>query len=164
MKAIIAGFSFWVLLILLMAGAFKVDGQGQTLNPANQIVLNAQGQQSGQFNAPDLTVNYTYVRSGSDMQINGSIQFGMAIQANYAVVQTFQLGLALADAQGNVLGQQGLATAYANNVGDTINFSTSVVVPPQAASMAFTYTGQAYASGSSGGPDPTNFSFYPFTD
>ena len=164
MKAIIAGCSFSVLLILLTAGAFKVEGQGKTINPASQIALNAQGQQSGQFNAPDLTVNYTCVRTGSDMQLTGNVQFGMTIQANYSVVQTFQLGLALADAQGNVLGEQGVTTAYDNNVGDTINFSTSVVVPAQTASMAFTYTGQAYASGSSGGPDPTNFSFYPFTD
>jgi len=160
-KAIRVGFSFSVLLLLLMAGAFKVHGQ--TLNTANQIVLNKQGQQSGQFNAPDLTVNYTYVRTGGDMQLTGKVQFGMTIQANYAVVQTFQLGLALADAQGNVLEQQGLTTAYDNNVGDTINFSKSVVVPPQTASMAFTYTGQAYAAGS-GGPDPTNFSFYPITN
>ncbi len=158
-----AGFSFAVLIILFMAGASKVHGQGQTLNPASQIVLSAQGQQSGQFNAPDLTVNYTYVRTGGDMQLTGNIQFGMTIQANYAVVQTFQLGLALADAQGNVLGQQGLTTAFASNVGDTINFSKSVAVPPQAASMAFTYTGQAYAAGP-GGPDPTNFYFYPFTN
>lgn len=163
MKVIRAGCSLWVLLILLTAGAFKVDGQGQTLNPAHQIVLNAQGQQSGQFNAPDLTVNYTYVRSGGDMRLTGNVQFGMTIQANYAVVQTFQLGLALADAQGNVLGQQGLATAYDKNVGDTIKFSTSVAVPAQTASMAFTYTGQAYAEGS-GGPDPTNFYFYPFNN
>ena len=163
MKAIIAGFSFSVLLILLTAGAFKVEGQGKTINPANQVALNAQGQQSGQFNAPDLTVNYTYVRTGGDMQLTGNIQFGMTIQANYAVVQTFQLGLALADAQGNVLGQRGLATAYASNVGDTINFSSSVAIPPQTAAMAFTYTGQAYAAGP-GGPDPTNFYFYPFTN
>ncbi len=163
MNVIRWGCSFSVLLIVLMAGAFKVDGQGQTLNPANQIVLNAQGQQSGQFNGPDLTVNYTYVCSGSDMQINGSIQFGMAIQANYAVVQTFQLGLALADAQGNVLEQRGLTTSYDHNVGDTINFCTSVAVPAQTASMAFTYTGQVYAEGS-GGPDPTNIYFYPFTN
>ena len=146
-----------------MAWASGVHGQGQTLNPANQIVLNAQGQQSGQFNAPDLTVNYTYVRSGSDMQLNGTIQFGMTIQANYAGVQTFQLGLALADGQGKVLGQQQITSAFDNNVGDTIKFNTPVVVPPQTAFMAFTYSGQAYAAGS-GGPDPTNIRFSPFAN
>lgn len=163
MKVIRAGFSISVLLILLMAGAFKVDGQGQTLNPANQIVLNAQGQQSGRFNAPDLTVNYTCVRTGGDMQMTGTVQFGMTIQANYAVVQTFQLGLALADAQGNVLGQHGVTTAFAANVGDAVNFSTTLSVPQQTASMAFTYTGQATAAGL-GGQDPTNFYFYPFNN
>ena len=147
MKLIIAGFGFSVLLFLLMAGALRVDGQGKTLKPANQIVLSAQGQQSGQFSAPDLTVNYTYVRTGGNMKLTGNVQFGMTMQANYAAVQTFRLGLALADGQGNVLGEQQLTSVFDNNVGDAINFSTSVAVPPQTASMAFTYTGQAFAAG-----------------
>jgi hypothetical protein len=163
MTIIRADFGFSVLLILLVTGVFAVAAQGETLNPADQIVLSAQGQQSGQFKAPDLTVSYTYVRTGSDMKLSGTVQFGMTIQANYAVVQTFQLGLALADAQGNVLGQQGLTSAYDNNVGDTINFSASVAVPPQTVSMAFTYTGQAYAAGT-GDPDVTNFWFSPFNN
>ena len=163
MKLIRASFGFSVLLILIVAGAFTVDGQGQTLNPANQIALNAQGQQSGQFNAPDLTVNYTYVRTGGNMQLTGNVQFGMTIQANYAAVQTFKLGLALADAQGNVLGQQQITSVFDNNVGDTIKFNTPVAVPPQTAFMAFTYTGQAYAGGP-GNSDVTNFWFSPFAN
>src|SRR5271169_1176852 len=134
MKAIIAGFSFSVLLILLMAVTFTVSGQGKTLYPANQILLDAQGNQ-GQFNGTDLSVNYSYVRTGGDMQLTGNVQFGMTIQANYAAVQTFQLGLALADAQGNVLKEQGLTTAFDSDVGDTINFSKTVTVPPGVASM-----------------------------
>lgn len=157
-----AGFSFSVLLVLLMAGAFNVYGQGQTLNPSAQIALNRQGDQ-GQFNGPDLSVNYAYVRTGGNMQLTGNVQFGMTIQANYAAVQTFQLGLALADAQGNVLGQQQITGAFDNNVGDTIKFNTPVAVPPQAAFMAFSYSGQAYAAGP-GGPDPTNFWFSPFAN
>jgi hypothetical protein len=163
MKVIRPGFRFSFLLILLMAVVFAVDGLGKTLNPANQIVLNTQGQQSGQFNAPDLTVTYKCVRTGGNMQLTGNVQFGMSIQGNYAVVQTFQLGLALADAQGNVLGEQQITSAFDTNVDDTINFSATVVVPPQTASMAFTYTGLAYDAGR-GGANPTNFWFYPFTD
>lgn len=156
-----AGLNLLLPAILLAVSAFNVFSQGKTLNPANQIVLSSQGQQSGQFSAPDLTVNYTYVLTGGNIQLTGTVQFGMTIQANYSTVQTFQLGLALADAQGNVLGQQGLTTSSGNNVGDPINFSKTVPVPAQASSMAFTYTGQAYSSGR-GGPDPTNFFFYPF--
>ncbi|MFZ2446104.1 MAG: hypothetical protein WAW37_07100 [Syntrophobacteraceae bacterium] len=162
MKVIKLGFSFSVLLILLVAVAFTVDGQGKTVNPANEIALSAQGQQSGQFNAPDLTVSYTYNRTGGAMQLSGNVQFGMSIQANYAVVQTFHLGVTLVDAQGNVLGEQGITSAFGANVGDTIDFSTSVVVPSQVAAMVFTYSGQAYSIGR-GGSNPTNFWFNPFT-
>lgn len=141
----------------------QLTGWGKTLNPANRIVLNAQGQQSGQFNAPDLTVNYTYVRTGSTMQLNGNLQFDMGMQGNCDVVQTFQLGPAMAESQGNVLGEQGVTTASDNDVDDTTNFTTSVLVPAQTASMAFTYTGPAYGAGR-GDSDPTNFWFYPFTN
>ncbi len=160
---VVRGFGFSMLLILLMTVAFAADGLGKTLIPANQIVLNAQGQQSGQFNAPELTVSYTPARTGGGMQLTGNVQFGMSIQGNYAVVQTFQLGVVLADVQGNVLGEQQITSAFDTNVGDTINFSASVAVPAQAASMAFTYTGQAFSAGR-GGSNPTNFWFYPFTD
>jgi len=163
MKAIISGLSFSVLFILLMAGAFTVSGQGQTLNQANLIALNAQGQQ-GQFNGPHLSVNYSYVLTGGDMQLTGNVQFGMTMQANYTAVESFKLGLALADTQGNVLGEQGLTSAFYSNVGDTMNFNTSVVVPQQTAFMAFTYSGQAYGAGAASGPAPINFSFSPFAN
>jgi hypothetical protein len=155
-----AEFGISALLILLMTCAFSVVARGETLKPADGIALSDQGQQSGQFTAPDLSVSYTYTRDGGNLQLNGTIQFRTDIQANYTAVQTFQLGLALADAQGNVLEQQGLTTAYDSDVGDTINFSKTVTVPPGVASMAFTYTGQAFEAGS-GGPDATNFWFYP---
>jgi len=162
MKVIRTSCTFSVLLILLMAGALRVYAQGKTLDPANQIALNAQGNQ-GQFNGPHLSVNYSYVLTGGDMQLTGNVQFGMTIQANYAGVQSFKLGLALADSQGNVLGEQGLTSAFYSNVGDTINFNSSVVVPPQTAFMAFTYSGQAYAAGP-GGQDPINLRFSPFAN
>jgi hypothetical protein len=161
MKAIKLGFSFSVLLILLLAATFAVARGGKKLNPANQIVLTTQGQKSGQFNAPDLTINYTYVRTGGNMQLNGNVQFGMSMQGNFAVVQTFELSVALADAHGRVLREQPLTSAFDTNVGDTISFNKSVVVPAQTAAMAFTYTGQASGAGR-GGSDPTNFWFYPF--
>ncbi len=162
MKVIRISSSFSVLLILLMAGALGVYAQGKTLDPAYQIALNPQGDQ-GQFNGPHLSVNYSYVRSGGNMQLTGNVQFGMTIQANYAGVQSFNLGLALADSRGNVLGEQGLTSAFYSNAGDTINFNTSVAVPPQTAFMAFTYSGQAYAAGP-GGPDPINLWFSPFAN
>jgi hypothetical protein len=161
MKTIRAGLSFSVLLILLAVAVFTVAARGETLKADARIALDAQGQHSGKFSAPDLTVNYTYARTGTDMNLSGTVRFDMPIRANYAVVQTFRLDLALADAQGNVIGQQGLASASDNDVGDPVSFSATVAVPEQTASMAFTYTGEAFAA-DPGDPDPTNFWFYPF--
>jgi hypothetical protein len=163
MKPIRADFLFAALWILPAAVVFSVFAWGQTLNTAARIELDAQGQKTGQFTAPDLTVNYTYARTGNDMKLAGTVHFATPIQANYAVVQTFRLGLALADARGNVVGQQELISISENRVDDVVRFSGTVSIPPQTASMAFTYTGDAYAA-DPGDPDPTSFWFYPFNN
>jgi hypothetical protein len=154
--------SLSVLMVLFMAGACLAVCRGPALaasgsrldtSAATPVVLGRQGPQTGQFQANELTVNYKYVFSGNSMQLSGIVQFATPIVANYSVVRTFELGLALADAQGNVLGQQSLTTAYDTDVNDSVKFTGTILVPSQAASMVFTYSGQAYGPGST----PTNF-------
>jgi hypothetical protein len=152
-----------VLLTLLMVGVFltgcqgamlSTSAKGQTIQPAAQIKLVKTGPQSGQFSDGYVTVNYKYTASGGDLQMSGVVQFGSAISGNFLVVQTFDLGLLLGDATGKVLMQQGLATAVEANVSSSQNFNTTVVLPPKAVSMAFTYNGVAYGAG---GESPTSF-------
>ncbi len=166
-----SGFGFFrmtmlgrILLILLIAGVFPAGcqggaslstSQGRKLGSGNQIALGHDVEKAGRYQSNDVVIDYKYVRSGDNMQLSGVLQFATAIQANFVIVRTFQLGLVLADAQGNILGRQGLATSYNDNVGDSISFSSSILVPPQATAMAFSYTGQAYNSGRDS--NPTNF-------
>jgi hypothetical protein len=150
-----------LLMSLMVMGAFltgcqgsMLSGKGQTIQKSAQINLIKMEQQAGQFSDGYVTVNYKYNVAGGNLQMSGVVQFGSAISGNFLVVQTFDLGLLLGDTQGKVLMQQGLTTAVEANVSDSVNFNTTIFLPPQAATMAFSYKGQAYGSG---GGSPTSF-------
>jgi hypothetical protein len=127
---------------------------GQTIKPSARIGLVKTGQQSGQFSDGYVTVNYKYSAAGGNLQMTGVVGFGSAISGNFQIVQTFDLGLLLGDAQGRVLMQQGLTAATETNVSGSVNFKMPVVLPAQATTMAFTYNGMAYGGG---GESPTSF-------
>jgi hypothetical protein len=151
-----------LLAVLVMVGCLtgcqgtmlSTSNKGQTIVPSAQIKLVKAGEQSGRFSDGYVTVNYKYAASGGNLQMSGVVRFGSALSGNFQIVQTFDLGLLLGDVQGKVLMQQSLATAVENNVSDPVNFNTTVFLPPQATSMAFTYNGQAYGGG---GESPTSF-------
>jgi len=168
MKTLRSRNSLWSLMVLFLAMAFLAGIRGTTAaaqakrldgKAVNPVTIGREGPQSGRFTANELNVEYKYVFSGSNMQLSGSVRFASPIAANYSVVRTFELGLILADAQGNVLHRQMLTTAYDNNVNDAIPFTHTVLVPPQATVMVFSYSGQAYGPGTS----PTNFWLDPVT-
>jgi hypothetical protein len=143
-----------VLLTGCQGTMLSTTNKGQTIKPSAQINLVKTGPQSGQFSDGYVTVNYKYTVAAGNLQMSGVVQFGTALIANFLVVQTFELGLLVGDAQGKVLMQQGLTTAGETDVSSSVNFNTPVVLPPQAAIMAFSYNGTAYGSG---GESPTSF-------
>ena len=158
------------LLPILVLGAFlggcqgslnniPAQGQGQKLEDVKAILLGDTGRQTGQYRTDDLTVDWEYRRAGGSLQLSGVVRFSPALQNQIKFLGSFQLGLVLSDAQGNTLMDQGLTTAYGDSVSDPISFSTNLAVPPQAASMAFSYRGQAY--GGDGGLNPIQFYEYP---
>ena len=170
MKSLKASYEFfgskcliWVLLTVWVAGVcltgcqgtmLSTSAKGQTIQPPAQIKLVKTGPQSGQFSDGYVTVNYQYTVAGGNLQLSGVVSFGSAISGNFLVVQTFDLGLLLGDATGKVLLQQGITTAVEADVSSSQNFKTTVILPPQAVTMAFTYNGVAYGSG---GSSPTSF-------
>lgn len=150
-----------LFLTVLVTGAFLTGCQGtlggvkgQHIQQPAQIALVKAGQQSGKFSDGYVTVKYRYTATDGSLQLAGTVVFESAIAENFDMVQTFDLGLLLADTQGKVLMQQGLTTAVENYASDPVDFNTTVFLPPQAVLMAFTYNGQAYGGG---GQSPTTF-------
>lgn len=153
----------WVLLMVWVTGMcligcqgtlLSASGKGQTIQPSAQIKIVQTDPQSGLFSDDYVSVKYKYTASGGNLQISGSVRFESAIRGNFLIVQTFDLGLLLGDETGKVLLQQGLTTAVEADVSSSQNFHTTVILPPQAVTMAFTYNGVAFGSG---GTSPTSF-------
>jgi len=132
----------------------STTNKGQTIQPSARINLVRTGPQSGQFSDGYVTVNYQYTAASGNLQMSGVVRFGSALSGNFEVVQTFDLGLLVGDAQGKVLMQQGLTTAMEASVSSSVNFNTPVILPPQAATMAFSYNGMVYGGR---GESPTSF-------
>lgn len=128
--------------------------QGQKLEAADRIAVQGGGPRTGQYRSPDLTLDYEYIRSGDSLKISGTIRFSTSFQGNFITVNTFNLSLMLADSQGTILAQDGLATAYNQGVADPVSFSKTSVIPASTASMAFQYSGSVAGSGKDGSPTP----------
>lgn len=147
-----------VMLISIMLGILTtfligcqgslVTGKSDQILQESRIPIVPAGQHSGQYQTGDLTVDYTYSRNGANtLQIGGRVTFSSSLQTNFNVVSFFSLGLILADRSGNILTQYDLAAAGPINFTQggpaTINFNKTMQVPPDTATMAFKYTGQA---------------------
>jgi hypothetical protein len=126
--------------------------QGQSIQYPDRITLSERGQQSDQYRTEDLVVDYQYDRTGDNLKASGVIRFSTSMQGNFTTVSNFSFAVVLADAEGKVLIQQGLITANAQNIGEPINFSKTMAIPPQTKLMAFSYTGQVSGAGTAGSP------------
>jgi hypothetical protein len=129
-------------LVLTGCQGSVLTAKGHKIDPSQQIVINQGGQQSGQYSSADLSINYTYTKTGDTLQISGVVQFNASITDNYNTVNYFELGLVVADAQGMVLKQHGMTTAETNSPSTPISFNVSLSLPAQSQFMAFSYTGQ----------------------
>ncbi len=126
--------------------------QGQRIQYGDRILIKDGGQQTGEYRSEDLTVKYEYVRNGDSLKISGVIRFSNSVQGLFGTVRSFSLALVLADAQGLVLAQQGLAIASGQSVTEPLSFNKTIVVPPQTASMALGYNGVVSGTGTDGSP------------
>ena len=133
------------------------NAQGENIQYADRVILKEGGQRTEQYRSDDLTVSYEYVRNGDSLKISGIVRFSNALQGNFPIVNTFGLALVLADARGEVLARHGLTTGYDLNAEEPLSFSRTMVVPAQAASMAFSYGGRASSSGGTFGGGITEF-------
>ncbi len=149
------------LFILSCQGTLPVRTQpmiGQTILKSSQIPLDKSGESSGNFRDGYVKVSFKYRPVGDGLKMSGSVWFEDAVLMNYLFVNTFHMDILLADDRGRVLSQQSIATAVNMNVTDSIDFITSIFLPPQAAYVAFTYTGQVHGVEES----PTSIWYYPF--
>ncbi len=121
------------------------------------------GKQSGKWSARDVNLDYRYAWSDLGFRISGQVHYADSIVYNYALIQTFHMGVIFADAQGRVLGTDGLVTDTNNSLApvamtNPVTFDRLLRPPAGTVSMAFSYTGTAVDSN----PDSTITSFWEY--
>ena len=127
---------------------------GKNIRPGFQIALESDGTHSGLYQSDDLSVHYRYTRKGDSFKIAGTVSFATGTVVNFNYVDYFNLGLLIGDSDGKILSNNPIvSTSWVNLTlaNRQVHFSRSFDISPNAAVMAFTYTGQATEGGNGGG-------------
>ena len=143
-------------LLIPASQTIGAGGSTHSVSPVDRISID-QPRSSGQWKAHELTVNYSYSKDQGQIDLSGNIVFANFLVLGYARLQDFRLGVIFLDANGKVIEETGLATN--RGAFDPIPFKRRVSLPPNAASMAFSYQGDGIESGMASGR--TSFSFSP---
>lgn len=153
--------SFAVLATLFIGcqGSSIITGKGDRLQQSAEIAIAKSGEQSGNLQTNNVTIDYTYTRlDPRTLQISGTVTYSSALQQNFNTLNYFNLGIFLADASGYVFGMRDLATGQANfttGAPAKLTFNKTLKIPAATAMMAFRYEGQTGGGGGQG--EPTEF-------
>ncbi len=151
---------FFLLIVLACAmpgcatTLLTPDYNGKNIKPGFQIPIDSSGTQSALYQSDDLSISYTYKRNGDNFKITGAVNFSSGTVLNFNYVDYFNLGLLIGDSDGKILSDNPIVSASWVNLtvsNRQVQFSRSFNISPNAAVMAFTYTGQASEGGSGGG-------------
>ena len=148
------------IFLSLIASALCIAGLQINANassgfvaPADRLSI-AEPRYSGQWKAPDLTVEYKYSRDQGQINLSGKVRFAY-FWMGYTQSQDFRLSAIFLDENGKVLAWDGLVTNRGSF--DSIPFHATLKLPSNAVSMAWSYQGV----GVGGGNGPTSFWSYP---
>jgi hypothetical protein len=150
-----------LLVPLVVLGMFVSSSQGSwfnykgaTVNRAAAIPVAEGAHPVDYFVTWDLVIDYQYVRSGDQLDLWGSAQYGAGIRHNFKTVPRFYMRLYFADEKGMVLGYRGIVTSGYGYSDDTLRFKQRITLPPGTALMAFGYDGEARSTGEGKGASP----------
>jgi hypothetical protein len=123
--------------------------KGAKVRDDSLIHLTEATQGSGIYQTTDLIIEYQWVRSGNELQLSGLAKFTSRIQNSFTMIPVFDLSLFLTDAQGNILEQRWIATPGVEP-GSRMLINEKLLLSPETANIAFSYSGQARDSDGSG--------------
>lgn len=108
--------------------------------------------QSNTWDGMYVTIKYKYARDGGRLVLQGGVRYADKMVYNYIRVQYFHLDVLLLDPEGKVIETQGLASSSDDSLvpmglEPVVDFDKEIMLPPNAVAMAFSYKGQAVASG-----------------
>jgi hypothetical protein len=149
--------SRWLLALSIIAltgcQGILLTYKGAVVREGNLIALTDGTQRGGFYQSPDLTIEYQWERSGNELQLSGLAMFTPRIRNGFNLIPYFHLSLFFTDAQGKILEDRRIGTPGSGDPSHPMRLSEKLLLPPETANMAFSYSGQARGSGGAGKED-----------
>jgi len=115
---------------------------------------------AGTWKGKDLDVDFKYSRAGGSVDFLGAVHWADHITYNFSRLVDFQISVIFTDRNGKVLAMRSIATNRGSL--DPVPFRIRLAMPPDTASLAFSYRGNASEGGNDdGGGGPTYFWQHP---
>jgi hypothetical protein len=147
----------WLLALSIVAltgcQGILLTYKGAIVREGDLIALTEGTQRGGRYQSPDLTIEYQWTRSGNELQFSGLAKFTPRIRNSFNIIPYFHLSLFFTDAQGKILEDRRIGTPGSDDPNNPILVSEKMLLPPGAANMAFSYSGQARGPGGAGKED-----------
>ena len=147
----------WLLAISIIAltgcQGILLTYKGAIVRDGYLIPLTDGTQRGGIYQSPDLTIEYQWARSGSELRLSGLALFTPRIRNSFNLIPYFYLSLFFTDAQGKILEDRRMGTPGSGDPSNPLRLSEKLLLPPGTANMAFSYSGQASGSGGAGKED-----------
>jgi len=152
-----------ILFCMITAGLLAGCGTGFLKSTKGRVVKADQriplpdGKFGSLWDTRDLVVSYDGTRTGSHLEISGSVELTGGLE-NFSVVRGFYLQAWFLDAEGRVLSEKRLFTGGHMASVRVWTFRREIELPEDTAAMSFGYSGEARDSAV--GRESASFSFW----
>ncbi|MCK4507161.1 MAG: hypothetical protein KAU27_01375 [Desulfuromonadales bacterium] len=107
-----------------------------------QVVTLQEGvQNAGTWETFDVVINYTYLKSGEDLEISGDVELGQSYQVVYDRLRYLDFFLFFTDEESRVLETVAFRGFLVNTTADKRKFTRSYKVPAGTVGFSFGYNG-----------------------
>jgi len=138
---------FTIALILLTACSIKgLTNEGKVVPENKRIKLIDGGPYKGQWETPDLVLEYTYTREPNRLVMSGQVKFKRSKN-----LDIFDLEANLLDASGTIITIRNIATAGGRMEVEVVPVEAEMQVPAETRAVAFSYSGSTRGTGQGSG-------------
>jgi len=141
-----------VLSIAVLAGCASLFSfEGQATKPENRIPVEDGGPYKGVWETYDVIVSYEYKKDGQNLLLTGEANLAGHLTRGFPVIDFFYIHAHLLDENGTIISSKKLLSARNReyNYFYDPSFNHTILMPPEALSLAFSYSGRVRDSGSS---------------
>lgn len=146
-----AGLCLLIVFALAACQGNLLTYRGKIVDADRRIELTQGGPHQETWQTNDLSLNYAYVRDQKSLKISGDVKLRYD-----SIIAHFYLTLHFLDSEGRIIDDERILTADFRQTINSWHFKKEFILPQHAASIAFSYSGQARGFG----PDSSAWDFW----